>query len=140
MYKYLEHEADIGIFAGGVNFKEVFTEGARALFDLMVDIKALKPEQTIDIEVDAEDVAALFVEWLNELLAQNEITGLFFSAFKIISIEQVNGQYYLKAIASGMKIDPDIMEVKTVVKAATYSGLKCEEKDGQFYCQCILDV
>ena len=46
MYKYLEHEADMGIYGEGETQEEAFEEGARAMFDLMVDIKEVKSQKS----------------------------------------------------------------------------------------------
>jgi len=46
----------------------------------------------------------------------------------------------LKGYACGEKLDVEKHKVKTEVKAATYSQLKIEEKDGLFYVKCVVDV
>ena len=42
--------------------------------------------------------------------------------------------------AFGEKINSEKHEIKTEVKAATYSGLKYEEKEGKHYIQFVVDV
>ncbi|MCK4553518.1 archease, partial [Candidatus Parcubacteria bacterium] len=91
MYKYLEHEADMGVYAQAESWPEVFSEGARAVFSLMyekeVRSKKLKV-RSIKIEVGANSIEGLFVEWINELLAQKDINSLVFFKFEIDKIDQ----------------------------------------------------
>jgi len=141
-YKYLDHAADVGISAEGRNWQESFEEAARAMFNLIgkQEEKVATQLKSIEIEVSAKDIETLFVEWLNELLAQKDLAGLFFSDFKIEEIKKEGNIYKLKGHAFGLLFSEENLIIGLDVKAATYSGLKCEEKEGKFFCQCILDV
>jgi SHS2 domain-containing protein len=139
-YEFLEHEADMGLKCSGNTLEEAFEEGGRALFDLMVDIKAVQPSKSVQIECEASDIATLFVEWLNELLSQKDIKDMFFSDFQIESITQENDKYHLTAKAYGEPVNIEKHGVKIEVKAATYSGLKYEKKEDMHTLQCIVDV
>ncbi len=138
-YEYLDHEADIGILSTGDTLEETFEEGAKAMFDVMVDLDTVEGHQQVEIAVEATDVAALFVEWLNELLAQSDIKGMFFSNFCVEQIESLEGIYRLRGIAFGEVRDPNKHNIKTEVKGATYYGLKVW-KNGQHHAQSVLDV
>ena len=137
-YKYLEHEADVGILAIGNSLEEAFQEGAKAMFNVMVDIEGVGAKKEVGIKCRAKDIPALFVEWLNELINKRDVEEMFFSEFKV-SIKKDKG-YELTGKAIGEKINLDIHQVKTEVKAATYSGLKFEEKNKKYYLQCVLDI
>jgi SHS2 domain-containing protein len=137
-YKYLEHEADVGILAIGDSLEEAFAEGAKAMFNVMVDIEGVKPEKEIEIECKAKDIPALFIEWLNELINKRDVKEMFFSDFKV-NIKKGN-DYELTGKAIGETINLDTHKVKTEVKAATYSGLKFEKKDNKYHLQCVLDI
>ena len=143
MYKYLEHEADMGVYAQAESWPEVFSEGARAVFSLMyekeVRSKKLKV-RSIKIEVGANSIEGLFVEWINELLAQKDINSLVFFKFKIDKINQTDKKYELVGNAQGIPVSQYKGEIKVEVKAATYSGLKCGRKNNEYFCQCIVDV
>ena len=139
-FEYLEHEADVGILASGKTLEEAFEEGAKAMFNVMVDIKRVEAKNRIKLSSEAPDIASLFVEWLNELLTQSGLKNLIFSKFKINAIKKSGGSLKLKAEAWGEELNPKKHNVKTEVKAATYSGLKFEEKKSKFYLQCVLDV
>ncbi len=140
-YKFLDHEADIGIRAWGESLEEAFAEGGKALFDIMVDVGKVEPKESVDIQCEGTDIPALFVEWLNTLLTQSDINGIIFSDFKDIRILPLAFNLYkLHAKASGEKLDAARHNIKVEAKAATYYGLKYEAKDGNHYLQCVIDV
>lgn len=139
-FEYLEHEADIGILAKGNTLEEAFEEGAKAMFNVMVDIERVEAKNKIELGCEAADVPSLFVEWLNELLAQSGLKNLIFSKFKVNAVKKSGNNLKLEAKAWGEELDSEKHNVKTEVKAATYSGLKFEEKEGKFYLQCVLDI
>lgn len=138
-FEYFDHEADIGIVGYGRNLEEAFEQGAKAMFNIMADINTIKCEKKVDIEVRAGDKGALFVEWLNELLALKDIEGMLFSEFEV-KIEEKGNMLVLKGTAEGEKINYEKHRVDIEVKAATYSQLKIEKTDGLWKVQCVVDV
>ena len=137
-YKHLEHEADIGVLGIGSTIEEAFEEGAKAMFDVMVDVKRVEPKQEVKIDCTANDLEALFVEWLNNLLTKQDIDEMVFSKFKV-TIKK-NKTYNLVGVAYGELLDVKKHKIKTEVKAATYSGLKYEKIKDKHNIQCILDI
>ena len=136
-YEYLEHEADIGILAMGKTKEQAFEEGAKAMFNVMVDIEKVQPKKKIEVSVGADQLALLFVEWLNALLAQKDLKNMVFSKFKVeIGVDK---NFQLKGEAWGDEMKSE-QNLKTEVKAATYSGLKYKEVFGEHHLQCVLDV
>lgn len=138
-FKYLNHTADAGILGIGTTPEEAFTEGAKAAFNLMVDIDRVKPKEEVEIECSSDRMDTLFVEWLGELLLQRDITGMVFSEFKV-EIEEAGEELKLKGKAYGEPLDPKRHRAKVEVKAATYSGLKFEEVAGEYHVQCVVDL
>lgn len=139
MYEYIEHEADIGILAIGNTLEEAFEEGARAMFNIMIELNNIEPKEEVDIKCEASGVDSLFVEWLNKLLSEKDIQNMFFSNFEV-TIEKTETNFKLNGKAFGEQMNTEKHAVKIEVKAATYSGLKYEEKDNKHYLQCVVDV
>lgn len=137
-FEYLDHEADIGIKATAETLEEAFEEGAKAMFNVMVDIARVEPRKKIEVKASARSIDSLFVEFLNSLLAKIETTGMVFSRFRV-KIE-TKGGYILKATAWGEPLNRKKHKIKTEVKAATYSGLKCWTDSGKHNVQCVLDI
>ena len=66
-FEILEHTGEIGILARGRTPSEVFAEAARGMFSFIVDLGAVEERDVRRVEVEATDLEALLVEWLNEL-------------------------------------------------------------------------
>lgn len=139
-FRYLEHEADVGLEADGSTLEEAFSEGAKATFNVMTDIKEVSPKKSLDIFCEADSIPNLFIQWLNELLSQADLKSMFFSRFEIRDIRQADGRYELKAVAYGEAIDQKKHTLKTEAKAATYYGLNYETKGKRHIFRCVIDV
>ncbi|MHA1961637.1 MAG: archease [Candidatus Thorarchaeota archaeon] len=138
-FGFFEHEADVGIFGVGSSLDEAFQEGAKALFQVMADIKNIEPKEEISIKAEAPDEEALFVEWLNVLLAEKDLEDMFFSDFEV-RIQQERNVFVLAGVAKGEKTNPQKHHLKIEVKAATYSQLKVERLGNGCRVQCVVDV
>ncbi|MBU7000760.1 MAG: archease [Theionarchaea archaeon] len=137
-FELLDHEADVGIRSWGKTIEEAFENGARAMFSVMVNLDGVTPREEIKVEAAAEDYESLFVQWLNELLAQRDITEMIFSDFTV-HIKKREG-LHLSGTARGEYLSQEKHEIKTEVKAATYFGLKSGKKDELLFFQCVLDI
>lgn len=138
-YEYRDHTGEAWLVAWGGSLEEAFAEGAKALFDLMVDVQSVEPREAVDVQLQAESLDRLFFEWLNALVLYKDSEGLVFSKFEV-SIQKGNGVYKLRAKAWGEPFDPEKHGSKVDVKAATYSGLKCEETPEGWQVECVLDI
>ncbi len=132
--------ADVGIQAIGSSLEEAFQDGAKAMLNCMWDISTISERQDAAVECEARDIPELFVETLNEILFKQDVEGLALDRFQVDDVKKVNDRYKLKGTVYGEPFDLDKHTVKTEVKAATYAGLRYEEKQGQHMVQCILDV
>lgn len=138
-FEFLDHEADIGIRGWGKTIEEAFENGAKAMFSVMVNLEGVELKEEIHVEVTAEDLDLLFIEWLNELLAQRDISEMIFSEFTA-QISDKNGEITLSGTAQGELLNIGKHEIRTEVKAATYFGLKSGKEEGLHYFQCVLDI
>ena len=43
-FKHFEHQADVGIIGIGKTLEEAFQEGAKAMFQVMADLKTIVPQ------------------------------------------------------------------------------------------------
>lgn len=134
-FETFDHGADIGIRGYGRSIKEAFENGARAMFSVMVDIDEVKVKETREIFCEAPDVESLFVEWLNSLLSTAHLGRMLFSDFQV---EIMDGK--LKGYAGGENLDIERHDMRTEVKAATYSMLKVEKVNDIYVAQCVVDV
>ncbi len=134
-YETFEHKADVGVKGYGSSVEEAFENGARALFSVMVDLEAIDGNEKQDIECSADDIEALFVEWLNGLLSTADAEGLVFSDFGV----EIEGNS-LRGWALGERLDHEKHRPVVEVKAATYHMLKVEKVNDLYIAQCVVDV
>jgi len=118
----------------GKTWEEAFAEVAKGMFAYMCDIEKVGSENKTKLEVQADDLDALLVEFLNELLFLKDKEETMYGSFEI----KIDGDM-LTCVATGSPFS-DSLGLKTEVKAATYAGLKHWDQDGEKCVQCILDV
>ena len=134
-YEFFDHGADIGIRGYGRTIDESFSNLAKALFDIMVNINKVDKKHKIKFIVEGDDDVDLMINFLNELIYLKDLKNMVFCDF-IVMIRRKK----LECIAFGEKFDEEKHEFKTDVKAATYSQAKVYKKNGIYISQCVVDV
>jgi SHS2 domain-containing protein len=137
--EYLDHTADIGMRARGHTPESVFRTAASGLFSLMVDVERVEPTTQHKVSCRAETLADLFVEWMSDLLAQKDVTGLVFGRFEV-GIEREAGAWRLHGTAWGETLDALRHTPRTEVKGISYLGLRVEQEGDGWVAECVLDV
>lgn len=138
-FEYLDHEADVIIVGLGTSREEAFREAARGLFNLMADLDDIRPSREVPIHHQASTLPDLFIGFLNELLFRRDVEELLFTDI-ILQVERGEDTYHLSGTAFGEPIDPERHALHMEVKAATYAAYACEERDGVWKVQCVVDV
>ncbi|MFP4588716.1 MAG: archease [Candidatus Bipolaricaulota bacterium] len=139
-YKYLDHGADIGIEARGRTLPELFVEGAKGLFSLMVKLDSIEARKSENIALEASDYTELYYEWLAELLSVASLNQLVLSEFSVEYLSREADSVVLKGSGSGEKLEPGKHEIRGEVKAITYQGLKLVQKGELWVGRCVVDV
>jgi len=134
-FDILDHTADIGIIAYGVDLKQTFANAATGLFSLITDLDKVVEVTYRDIELTAPDVESLLVDWLNELVYIFDVENMLFKRFDISQLDQ----NWLKARVYGEKVDAARHEIKLGVKAATYHMLQIVSNNG-YQARVIFDI
>jgi SHS2 domain-containing protein len=135
-FEVIDHTADIGIVAYGADIKQVFANAALGLFNLMADLDDFKEDLQRELELSAEDVEVLLVEWLNELIYIFDVEHIIFKRFEIERLTSTQ----IKARCFGEKIKPGQHKLKREIKAATYHMLRISKEDGGYKVQVIFDI
>ncbi|MCX8103895.1 MAG: archease [Candidatus Bipolaricaulota bacterium] len=138
-FEYFEVTAEVGIRAWGETLSEAFAEAARALFELMVDTQAVRPQRTVSITVSAESLELLLADWLNRLLLERDRTGCVFSEFRVKIIAQERG-VALTAEIAGEPLDRSRHDPRIDVKAVTYNNLRVLQEPDRVHVECVLDI
>ena len=135
-FQILDHTADIGIIAYGADLKELFSNAALALFNVITDLETIQEKSHLDLEVCSEDRDSLLVDWLNELICCFDSKHVLFGRCDIETLTD----NALKATCYGEDFDPNRHEIKTGVKAATYHMLRVDTDDNGYRAKIILDI
>ena len=139
MFNYFETTADLGVEAKGKSLEEAFKEGAKGLYNIMVDIDKVDKKEKIEFEIEGEDLEELLYNFLNELLFYTDVENLVFSDFDV-KIEKDNNGYRLKCIAYGEKINKEKHNIKEEVKAVTYHMMEVKQEEDGWKIRYIVDL
>ena len=132
-YEEIEHTADVGIRAYGKTLNELFANAAEGMFNLIADLDKVKPVGQVRLRLEADDIPALFLRWLSDLLYLHETQHLLFSSFDV----KVRG-VSLEGSARGEAIDKKRHELKLVIKAVTRHRLTVDADRG--IAEVIFDI
>jgi SHS2 domain-containing protein len=130
--------ADFAFEAFGSTLNELFANAALATMHIMTDLKKVKPGEKISFHVKGEDLKALMFDFLSEILFYKDSRRFVFSKISVHVKEEKNG-YSLKCDMHGEQWDRKKHEIRTDVKAATYSYMEIEH-DKRWRAQVILDT
>lgn len=139
-YSYLEHTADVGIMATGSTIEEAFECGAEAMLNVMYDLETIECTRELPVTGEAENIALLFVEVLNEILSLQDIEGVALKRLSAEEISESDGLYRFTGVAGGEPFDAGKHTVRTEAKAATYAGLDYTVEEDEHILRCIIDV
>ena len=138
-FEILEHTADIGIEAYGKTKREVFTNAAKGMFEIIAgETKNLKENFYDKIKLEADNLEGLLFAWLNELLYISETKLVILNKFKIKELSD----FQIEAEVEGIKIDPPFVKIQKEIKAVTYHRLEIKEdkESGLWRAQLIFDI
>ena len=132
-FEIIEHTADVGIEARSASLSELFELAARGLADISGTWTPGAPDRLIEFELDAPDLPALMVDWLNELMYLQEIHDAHYASVKVAEISEKR----LKAVV-GLSAGKEW--TGTAVKAATFHKLVVEERSEEWFTRVYVDV
>jgi len=135
-FEILEHTADVGIRAYGRSLPELYSNAARALLDIMVRTRDVRPAVSLDVHVAGRDRVELLVAWLHEIIFRFETTGLVFGDAEVRRIEDGS----LDGVLRGEPLDSRRHVLGREVKAVTYHGARVDETRDGWIAEVILDI
>jgi SHS2 domain-containing protein len=139
-YRLLPHMSDAYVEVHATTVVAVFEESAFAMFDVMTDPTAIKPEFTDCFEVVAHDRIALLHDWLEQLLLKFDLDGKVYSKFKVERIEEQNDDLRLVAKAQGGTFERGRHPAKVEIKAVTFHRMEVKATGNGYIARYILDL
>jgi len=131
-----DHTADVGLSASADSQAELFEALAEGLVDLICPRQQVAPVKQFDVQVQAEDIESLVVDFLCRIMVIVQ-TDLF--AVASVTVSQAS-QGAVRAQLMGEPVDPLRHAFNTEVKAVTYHQLRIAEKGDQWTGRVILDI
>ncbi len=135
-YEIIEHTADIGVKAYGKSLSEAFANAAKAMFDIITDNSEIESVGEYEIQLKADDLEQLLVDWLGELLFLNAAKNLVFNFFNVILDDK---KFRLTAHVFGEKFDISKHKIGVEIKAVTYHILEVRNKR-PYHVQVLFDI
>ena len=141
-YKYIDHTADIQILAVGNTLESAFEQAVMGTTNLMTNMHNISEVYSKEINCSAPDKEMLLVDYLTEYLAIFDIENLLFSRVEVheIIFDPKENNFKISSRAFGDIYNPKIHEIKTEVKAVTYSYLKIVEEYDKTEILFVLDL
>ena len=135
-YEMLDHTADAGLIVYGQDLAALFENAGEGFFNLITDLTKVRSRIQRSIEIGAESLERLLVDWLSELLYLHDVETLLFKEFYVKSV----GDDGLKAVAKGEVFQEAIHVIKTEVKAVTYHQIQVQRVAEGWKAQVIFDL
>jgi SHS2 domain-containing protein len=133
-----EHTADIGVRVSAATLEQLFAEAGRAVASLTIEnVDAIALREAVTIELEAEDLEGLFVDWLRELIYRFETGHLLLREF---SIQLTGGNRRLCAECSGERADWSRHQPDHELKAVTYHQLRVVQTTTGWEATVIFDI
>jgi protein archease len=132
-HRWVDHTAEIQLQVGAESLGGLAEEAGRALGLLLLRGAPAEPSgPPRGLEVFSADREALLVDWLNEILFVAETELWVPVEFAILEASPTR----LWAAARGVEVE----EPPSNVKAATFHGLRVEEREDGLHAEVIFDV
>ena len=133
-FEIIEHTADVGISATGTSAAEVFEQMALGLFDILGAWQPGDGGDQVTLELEANDLGGLMVDWLNEVLYVQDARDVVFTDVKVDSVTDRSLTGTLRTLPREGELDG------TAVKAITFHGLSVEQAADRWTARVYVDV
>ena len=132
-FEIIEHTADVGIRAHGATREELFEQATLGLAHI-IGIATDRAGERLLLRVTNDDVGALLVDWLSEVLYLHEIRDALLAVVHLEEVTEQRAAGYVDLVAR------DAVVEGTQVKAITYHGLEVKEARGGWTARVYVDV
>ncbi|KAM4044985.1 protein archease isoform 1-T1 [Anomaloglossus baeobatrachus] len=127
-YEYLDHTADVQLHAWGETLEEAFEQCAMAMFNYMTDIETVEPIDTVEVQIEGNDMLSLLYNFLDEWLYKFSADQYFVPReVKVLQIDRIN--FKIRSIGWGEEFSLSKHPQGTEVKAITYSAMQIHEEE-----------
>ena len=133
---FLDHTADIRMEVRGKTMEELFSNAARGLTSILASQSTGDADTEIAVNLTGGDYEELLVDWLREILFQNEARDFVVLDPHITRLSETG----IEARLSGRSMQPGEERPDHEVKGVTYHGLSLEETDDGYRARIVFDI
>lgn len=136
-HTYLSHTADIAFDVEADSIEELFIETFSGWLNSVVESTDLKAESVVEINLSADSLEQLLVDFLNEV-------NFLLTVKKILCIDIENliidkEKLTLKAIMKTQKLNENII-LKEEIKSVTYHQMEIKNQHGKYFVRVVFDI
>jgi len=131
--------ADVGVRATAPDPGSLLEEAATALAELSADVSHAKHVRAQEIEVRADDLAALTFAWLNELVGLADALGEALVEARVERLDSSPDGWLARGKATFAAYDAQV-QPRLQVKAATFHRLKVALQPDGWLLEAYFDV
>ena len=135
-YEVIDHTADLGMVVKGTDARDLFTNAAYAMIDLMVEGDMGGKGAKRQITIEGEDYSDLMVRWLGEILYLFAAERQLVWGIEITAI----GPNRLQSLLALTSLEEERHEIRREIKAVTYHQIAVEETPHEWEARVIFDI
>jgi SHS2 domain-containing protein len=135
-YEVIDHTADLGMVVKGADARDLFTNAAYAMLDLMIEGDMGGKGVKRQITIEGEDYSDLMVRWLGEILYLFAADRLLVHRIAIKSMSPTR----LQAVLSMPRFNGARHEILREIKAVTYHQITVDETPDGWKARVIFDI
>jgi SHS2 domain-containing protein len=135
-YEIIDHTADLGMVVKGADAKDLFTNAAYAMMDIMVEEDRGGKGAKRQIAIEGEDYSDLMVRWLGEILYLFDAERQLVWGIEITAI----GPNRLESFLALTSLEEWRHEIKREIKAVTYHGISVQKVNDEWEARIIFDI
>lgn len=138
-YEFFDHTADVGVDLAAPTREGIFEQAVRAFTDAVTPLGGVEAARERVIEVTADSLEELMIEWLEEHLYLFEVEQ-WLTRRSEVALHEAEDGWTLQARVRGETYDPDRHPVKVLVKGITFHQLTVEPRDDGWFGRVIFDI
>ena len=138
-FRYLEHTADVALEVTAPTLPALFRDALRGMADVITDVERIGAVSERRVELEADQLDLLLMEFLSEALYRFDADGELFSRVSV-AVSEVSDGWTLRGRIAGEAIDADRHPMKVMIKAVTYHQLTVDKLDGGWRAHLVFDI
>lgn len=138
-YRFIDHSVDIAVELSGSSLEELFTAGAEALLNSIVDEKQFEADDLMEIELSASSKEELLITFLNEINYLLITKKWLYLSIQTMKIFNDNDGCELSAELRGIQLKNE-NQLKQEIKSVNYHQAEIVEAEGKYSTLAMFEI